>query len=107
MSDMQNTCKFNMQINVLILQGLIRHSVMTEWHTHTLPHSAQPKDSHHMPFSWALGRSCRQELSGQADKAAGKEEQAVSCDYLLCFGAEWSGSRWGEGDRGDPSLRRP
>lgn len=27
-------------------------------------------------------------------RAVGRAEQAVSWDYLLCFGAELSGSRW-------------
>lgn len=99
---MQITCKLICK-QVLILQRLPRPSTEQQGGTltQTLANSSHriiatrcPPPTHPHP---QLGP--RQELearAGQAGRwAVGTAEQAVSQDYLLCFGAELSGSRWG------------
>lgn len=61
-----------------------------------------------LPRTLQLGHWEELSTAQQAGRqAVSTAEQAVSCDYLLCFGAELSGSRWGYGTRGGPTLRRP
>lgn len=43
------------------------------------------------PLGETVGRSSASRKTG----SVGTEEQEVSYDYLLCFGAKLSGSRWG------------
>ena len=76
-----------MQIDALILHGMPRHL----WNNKLWP------DKGLLPCALQLGRW--EELSAEAQQAGRQAvstaEQAVSCDYLLRFGAELSGSRWG------------
>lgn len=86
--------QINMQIGALVLHGLRRPSQEQQGgtRTHTLTNSGQrvmatrPSAG---PVGEAVGRS------SASRQAVGTAGQAVSCDYLLCFGAELSGSRWG------------
>lgn len=74
-----------MQINALILHGLPRHLWNKLW-----------PDKGLLPRALQLGHWEELSTAQQAGRqAVSTAEQAVSCDYLLCFGAELSGSRWG------------
>lgn len=87
--------QINMQIVALVFRGCtgpLQNSGMA--------HSLRPSQTL-AEGSWAhaLQLGPGEKLSAGAQQAGrqavGTAEQAVSCDYLLCSGAELSGSRWG------------
>lgn len=80
---MQNTCEVRPKSVSLMLLGLLACPVGSRAAlTPGPPTSSQPG------LARAVGRS------SAGRQAVGKAEHTVSCDYLLCFGAEQSGSRW-------------
>lgn len=83
--------QINMQINVLILQGPIRHSVMAEWHTHTNSHTlpiqriviTRPSAG---PWGGAIGRSSAGRQTGSGQSSAGSQ---LRLPLVLWGRVEW------------------